>query len=48
MLFFGSVGEHNRNTAVVISPGSPGATGGPEHMFINDVLQKAPMGAAAR
>lgn len=40
VLFFGTAGNHNRNTAVLISPGSPGATGGPEHMFVNDQLQK--------
>lgn len=40
MLFFDTAGKHNRNTAVAISPGSPGATGGPEHMFVNDQLQR--------
>ena len=40
--------KHNRNTAVVISPGAhrepPGA---PEHMFVNDRLQRPTMGAAS-
>lgn len=40
MLFFGTVSKHNGNTAVVISPDTPGATGVPEHMFINDHLQR--------
>lgn len=40
MLFFSAVSNHNGNTAVVISPDTPGATGVPEHMFINDHLQR--------
>lgn len=40
MLFFSMAGKHNRNTAVVISPGSPGASEYPEHMFVNDHIQR--------
>jgi len=41
VLFLGTAGKHNRNTAVAIRPELPGSHGeAPEHMFVNDRLQR--------